>query len=69
MALDIPIVPHGRCEYCEGGVAHAELAASAVRLRTSPIAQTPATMTRDGRRLLHVIGTDPGAGCMSCRTH
>ncbi|HMF93763.1 MAG TPA: radical SAM protein [Vicinamibacterales bacterium] len=70
MALGIPIVPHGDCEYCEGGLAHPALAESAARVRTTtPIAHTPATVTKDGRRFLHVVATDPASGCASCSAH
>jgi hypothetical protein len=71
MALDIPVMPHGACEYCEGGVAHPALAESAARLRqNTPIAHQPTAVNRDGKVFLHVVssGTASG-GCASCSTH
>jgi radical SAM protein with 4Fe4S-binding SPASM domain len=71
MALDITVMPHGPCEYCEGGVAHPALAESAARLRqTTPIAHQPTAVNRDGKVFLHVVssGTASG-GCASCSTH
>jgi radical SAM protein with 4Fe4S-binding SPASM domain len=70
MALEIPIAPHGTCEYCEGGVAHAALAESAVRLRTTTaIVRQPTAHTQDGKRFLHVVSTDAASGCASCSAH
>jgi len=70
MALGIPIVPHGACEYCEGGAGHHPLVESAARLRDpASIAHTPPTVTRDGRRFLHLVASDPASGCASCGTH
>jgi hypothetical protein len=71
MALDIPIVPHGDCEYCEGGAGHAPLAASAARLRAGAgtIDQPPPTIERDGNVFLRVVNIPAAAGCGSCGTH
>ena len=72
MALDIPVAPHGKCEYCEGGMAHPALAEAAARLRhTTPIAQHPAAVNKDGKLFLHVVSSGAAAsgGCASCSTH
>src|SRR5262249_57522893 len=68
MALGIPIVPHGDCEYC-GGAAHGALAASAERLRTSPVAYPPAAITPDARRHLPLLALPPPPRSPSRRTH
>ena len=34
LALDIPVTPHGRCEYCEGGIEHRRLTDAAAALRS-----------------------------------
>jgi hypothetical protein len=71
MALDIPIVAHGDCEYCEGGAGHAHLAAAATRLRDGArtIDQPPPTIERDGNVFLRVVNIPAAAGCGSCGTH
>src|SRR5262249_31013711 len=67
---DIPIVARGDCEYCDGGAGHAALVESAARLRdTSTIACSPAATTKDGRRFLHVVSTEPASGCAACSSH
>jgi len=33
LALHIPVTPHGRCEYCEGGIEHRRLMDTAAALK------------------------------------
>jgi radical SAM protein with 4Fe4S-binding SPASM domain len=68
MTLGIPIKPHGDCEYCEGGSGHAELAASAARLRENSHAfvRRDPTAERDGKVFLNVVNAAPAGGCGSC---
>ncbi len=57
-ALDIPVPPHGACEFCAGGARHAEIAAAAARVRTGAGAPK--------RRSLTVLGGDEaGSRCGS----
>ena len=71
MALDIPVTPHGDCEYCEGGVGHAHIADAAARLRNDArtIQPPPPTMTKDGNLFLRVVNAPAASGCSSCGTH
>ena len=71
MALDIPITPHGECEYCEGGVGHRHIVDAAARLRRGArtIDQPPPTITRDGNLFLRVVNVPAASGCGSCGTH
>jgi radical SAM protein with 4Fe4S-binding SPASM domain len=71
MALDIPITPHGDCEYCDGGSGHAHLADAATRLRreAGTIPQPPPTVTRDGSLFLRVVNGPAASSCGSCGTH
>ena len=71
MALDIPIPPHGACEYCAGGHAHERLMASAMRLRNErpPLETPPATVARDGNVFLRVVNGPTSSGCSSCGSH
>ena len=63
MTLDIPVRPHGHCEYCEGGVGHEKLqqdaealkAGSAERIAAIPMAPEQAAGCGSG-------------GCGSCST-
>ena len=68
MTLGIPIKPHGDCEYCEGGAGHAELAASAARLRENShaFARQETTVERAGKVFLNVVNATPAGGCGSC---
>jgi radical SAM protein with 4Fe4S-binding SPASM domain len=71
-ALDIPVPPHGDCEYCEGGTGHPYIvdAADRLRLNAHTLDQPPPTVTRDGNLFLRVVNVPPGAGgCGSCGTH
>jgi radical SAM protein with 4Fe4S-binding SPASM domain len=69
LALGWPIPAHGECEFCPDGVRHAEVRASAARLRER-------TGSPRGRRraialpVMTDLGTAPGcgSGCGSCRT-
>jgi len=71
MALEIPVTPHGDCEYCAGGSGHAHLADAATRLRLG--AQTsdhpPQTIARDGNLFLRVVNVPATSGCGSCGPH
>ena len=71
LALEIPIAPHGDCEYCEGGAEHEHITESAARLRrdTRRIDQSPATIAKDGNLFLRVVNVSATSGCSSCGTH
>jgi hypothetical protein len=71
MALEIPVKPHGNCEYCEGGIGHAHIGAAATRLRTgaSAVNQPPPTITKDGNLFLRVVNVPAATSCGSCGTH
>jgi radical SAM protein with 4Fe4S-binding SPASM domain len=57
-----PIPPHGRCEYCEGGERHEDIARSAAALRGGEVAPR-------ARRVFLTMAAEPGGpgGCGSCR--
>jgi len=72
MALEIPIPPHGDCEYCSGGHAHESLTAAAARLRDErpALEAPPATIAKDGNLFLRVVnGPTVSSGCSSCGGH
>ena len=71
MALEIPIAPHGECEYCEGGVEYGHITETAARLRRDvrPTGQTPATIAKDGNLFLRVVNVSATSGCSSCGPH
>jgi hypothetical protein len=68
MALDIPVTPHGTCEYCEGGSHHAEIVDAAQRLRheARTIEPPPTTIAKDGNVFLRVVNIPAASGCGSC---
>lgn len=68
-ALGLPVPPHGACEYCAGGERHADIVASAARLRADvAVARRPAMQTDEqGRRRLPVVATPSAGGC-GCAT-
>jgi hypothetical protein len=70
-ALDIPVPPHGDCEYCEGGTGHPYIvdAADRLRLNAQVLDQPPPTVNRDGNLFLRVVNVPAVAGCGSCGTH
>jgi radical SAM protein with 4Fe4S-binding SPASM domain len=70
LALEIPIAPHGECEYCEGGVEHEHITETAARLRRDvrPTGQTPA-IAKDGNLFLRVVNVSATSGCSSCGPH
>jgi radical SAM protein with 4Fe4S-binding SPASM domain len=59
--FDIPIRPHGDCEYCEGGIRHKELEQSANAMKA---AESSLTL----RRYLPVVSSSScgAGGCSSC---
>ncbi len=69
LTLDMPIAPHGDCEYCEGGHGHEKLQRAAVALRQRA---KEARLQVNVRRYLPVIADKPNAascatgGCGSC---
>jgi radical SAM protein with 4Fe4S-binding SPASM domain len=71
LALDIPIAPHGDCEYCEGGADHEHITEAAARLRgdARTIDQPPKTIAKDGNLFLRVVNVSAAAGCSSCGPH
>ena len=70
-AFDLPVAPHGSCEYCEGGVGYEETMTSVARLKH----MTPREQRFDQPRLLPMLGGPSeggcgrGGGCSSCGTH
>jgi radical SAM protein with 4Fe4S-binding SPASM domain len=71
MALDIEVTPHGECEYCQGGSAHARIAEAAARLRLGArtLEPPPPTIAKDGNLFLRVVNLPGAAGCGTCGTH
>jgi radical SAM protein with 4Fe4S-binding SPASM domain len=69
-AFDLPVAPHGDCEYCAGGTGYDETVRSAARLKQIK----PGDRTFDRPRLLPMLGGRSGdgcgsGGCSSCGTH
>jgi radical SAM protein with 4Fe4S-binding SPASM domain len=69
-AFDLPVQPHGDCEYCEGGAGYDGLLSAVARLKTpGAIAAGPT------RKLLPMAATAASGGscghggCASCATH
>jgi hypothetical protein len=69
--MQVPIPPHGDCEYCAGGTGHSELLDAVTRLQTA--AGDP---TAPGRLFLPMTAaanrtesTCANGGCSSCRTN
>jgi hypothetical protein len=71
LALDIPVRPHGDCEYCEGGSEHVHIREAATRLRTGvgATAAPPTTIAKDGNVFLRVVNGPVSSGCGSCGAH
>jgi radical SAM protein with 4Fe4S-binding SPASM domain len=59
-AFDLPIAPHGECEYCPGGIGHDALAAEAAALKAT---QGADRVVRSGLRLLPLQQAPSGGGC------
>jgi hypothetical protein len=59
--LDLPVVPHGACEYCEGGSGYAEMMASAASLA----ARGPRDATTQRAKMLPMMAASAGGGCGS----
>jgi len=59
-ALDIPVPPHGPCEYCEGGEGYGEMMSTLARLRARP-----KDRPRRQAKLLPVVGASAEGGCGS----
>jgi radical SAM protein with 4Fe4S-binding SPASM domain len=67
-ALDLPVAPHGRCEYCEGGDGYGpmmqsvasvkQIAGTKRRAKTLPMMAAPST-----------AGSCGSGGCSSCSAH
>ena len=76
-ALDLPVRPHGNCEYCEGGQGYELLMESAARLRAvSPTRDiTPSEPPRHALLPMaasqseNSSGTCGSGGCSSCGAH
>jgi radical SAM protein with 4Fe4S-binding SPASM domain len=67
-ALELPVAPHGDCEYCPGGSGHERMTASLAALRAS----ASATSDRPVVRLLPMAASSSGGcggGCTSCPSH
>jgi radical SAM protein with 4Fe4S-binding SPASM domain len=65
-ALDLPVVPHGPCEYCPGGSGHEEMMRSAAALKR----RTPDAQRRPGLKMLPMAAAGCGSGgCSSCSSH
>ncbi len=71
MALEIPIAPHGPCEYCVGGHAHDGMLETAARLRRERPAldAPPSTLVKDGQLFLRVVNPPAASGCGTCGAH
>jgi radical SAM protein with 4Fe4S-binding SPASM domain len=65
LALDLPVAPHGPCEFCEGGQHHADLQRKAEALRSRDVAPSAGPLPQ--RKLLAVLRDEAqGGGCSSC---
>ena len=69
-AFDLPVAPHGDCEYCPGGIGHDALMKEVATLKATHGAERVAL---DGPRLLPVvqpaIGGCSTGGCHACGGH
>jgi hypothetical protein len=54
MTLDIPVRPHGHCEYCEGGTGYEAVQTAAVALQSGEAERIAA---------IPVSSDSPAAGC------
>jgi radical SAM protein with 4Fe4S-binding SPASM domain len=67
-AFGLPFGRHGECEYCEGGVGHAEMTRAAARLKSlTPGEKRP--LTRRVLPLLESSSSCSTGGCTSCSCH
>jgi len=73
-AFNLPVAPHGDCEYCEGGTGYDELMPSVARLKQ----MTPGkkVISSNGHLFLPVLGAQQpvsggcsSGGCSSCGAH
>jgi hypothetical protein len=68
-ALELPVAPHGPCEYCEGGSGYEEMIASVARLKSG----RPADALKRRSKMLPMAAPSAGGcgsgGCSSCSTH
>ena len=64
-ALGLPVAPHGRCEYCEGGEHYETLMRSATAVQQG-------TLSKPRSKMLPMMAASPAAatcgagGCSSC---
>jgi radical SAM protein with 4Fe4S-binding SPASM domain len=69
-ALDLPVAPHGHCEYCEGGEGYGEMMQSLARLKQTPPGER---FGRRSKRLPMMAAPAAGGcgsgGCSSCSGH
>jgi len=71
-AFELPVRPHGECEYCEGGAGHEGLMKSVAYLRTIPpvpVAASPMFLPMTTPAAEPTGGSCGTGGCSSCRTH
>jgi radical SAM protein with 4Fe4S-binding SPASM domain len=65
-ALDLPVVPHGPCEYCPGGAGYEEMMRSVAALKQ----RTFDAKRRPGMKMLPMAAAGCGSGgCSSCSAH
>jgi len=68
-AFDLPVAPHGRCEYCEGGEGYEEMMRSVAKLK-QPV---PEGASRRSKMLPMLAAPSAGGcgsgGCSSCSAH
>src|SRR5262249_25718679 len=65
-ALDLPVAPHGDCEYCAGGSGYDEISRAAASLRESRPGEAVAAGRNHIRLLPIADGTARAGGCSTC---
>jgi radical SAM protein with 4Fe4S-binding SPASM domain len=67
-ALELPVAPHGACEYCEGGTGYDEMMRSLVQLK-----ERSRDLAGRGTKLLPMVSSPAaggcGGGCSTCTGH
>ena len=66
LAMDIPVPPHGDCEYCAGGSAHPTLLASAASLRERQGERWVGERPTGKLIPIAVAESAPASGCRTC---
>ena len=70
----LPVVPHGDCEYCEGGQGYEDLMRSVASLKQMTPGRRIVAKNKTSQALLPMLGASPAGecssgGCASCSVH